>query len=272
VSVESCLYTGRVLHRRSAPIRHEFVAPLFMLYLDLGELDRVFRGRWLWSARRPAPAWFRREDHLGDPGRPLEESVRELVEQRSGRRTRGPIRLLTHLRYFGIAFNPVSFFYCFDEGGRQLDAIVAEVTNTPWNERHCYVLAADGAEAGERLRFRTPKEFHVSPFMGMELDHVWSFGLPGRRLDVRIENAAGSAGRIFEAALELERRELGGLALAGVLARHPCMTLEVLARIYWQALRLRRAGAPFRPHPGRPAEPAPLGPGHPAPPGVEPTS
>jgi uncharacterized protein len=249
--VESCLYTGRVLHRRSGAIRHAFAAPLFMLYLDLGELDRVFRGRWLWSTGRPAPAWFRRADHLGDPAQPLERAVRELVEQRSGRRPRGPIRLLTHLRYFGYVFNPVSFYYCFGEDGRRLEAIVAEVSNTPWNERHCYVLPVEPAAAGEGLQFRTPKEFHVSPFVEMDLEHRWSFEVPGSRLSARIENLERSGARIFEAALELERRELGGKALAGALLRHPWMTLEAVARIYWQALRLWRKGARFHPHPRR---------------------
>ena len=160
---ESCLYVGSVRHRRHTPRAHAFRYPLFLAYLDLAELDTVFRGRWLWSARRFALAWFRRRDHLGSPAMPLDQAVRDLVERHSGRRPQGPIRLLTHLRYFGYCFNPVSFYYCFDAQGEQVETVVAEVNNTPWGERHCYVL--DGEP---RLRYRTSKAMHVSPFMPMD--------------------------------------------------------------------------------------------------------
>jgi hypothetical protein len=237
-----------VRHRRFRPVAHAFELPLFMTYLDLAELDEVFRGRWLWSARRPALARFRREDHLGDPELPLDQAVRDLVAERSGRRPDGPIRLLTHLRYAGFGFNPVSFFYCWDRAGR-LDSVVADVTNTPWKERHQYVLPAGGARG--RLRFLTPKEFHVSPFMEMELDYAWTLGEPGERLALRIENRAPGGARLFDAVLALRRREITGASLAAALARFPLMTLQVVAAIYWQAFRLRRKGAPTFAHPTR---------------------
>jgi hypothetical protein len=245
--MESCLYVGRVRHRRFQPLRHEFDFPLFLVYLDLAELDEVFRGRWLWSVRRPALARFRREDHLGDPRMPLDEAVRALVETRTGRRPAGPIRLLTHLRYAGFVFNPVSFFFCHDVAGA-LDAIVADVANTPWNERHRYVLPATG-QRGLRLRFATAKEFHVSPFFGMELDYAWTFHVPGERLALRIENRTREGRPLFDATLALRRRELSGANLAFALARFPLMTTQVIAAIYWQALRLHRKGAPYFPHP-----------------------
>ena len=136
----SCLYEGSVRHRRHGTPRDELHYRMFMVYLDLDELPECFDGRLLWSARRPALAWFRRADHLGDPRTPLAEAVRELVAERTGTRPEGPIRLLTHLRYFGHCFNPVSFYYCYDATGEQLSAVVAHVTNTPWGERHSYVL------------------------------------------------------------------------------------------------------------------------------------
>ncbi len=247
LSVESCLYVGRVRHRRFRPVRHDFRFPLFLVYLDLAELDRVFRGRWLWSARRAALARFRREDHLGDPRLPLEEAVRALVAERTGRRPTGPIRLLTQLRTAGFVFNPVSFFYCYDAGGR-LDAIVADVANTPWNEHHRYVLAADPASPS-RQRFRTPKQFHVSPFLPMDLDYAWTFHEPRKTLAVRIENRARDGRPLFDATLALRRREITGASLASALARFPLLTLQVLAGIYWQAFRLHRKGAPYFPHP-----------------------
>jgi DUF1365 family protein len=245
--MQSALYEGRVRHRRFDDVAHAFELPLFLVYLDLAELDEVFRGRWLWSTTRPALARFRREDHLGDPRVPLDRSVRDLVEARLGRRPAGPIRLLTHLRQLGLGFNPVSFFYCFDAGGRRLEAVVAEVTNLPWRERHCYVLAAERGARG-RHRFRTPKEFHVSPFMAMDLEYGWLLTEPGRSLVVRIESRRGGS-RIFDAVLALHRREITGGSLARALVRYPAMTAQVIAAIHGQAFRLHRKGAPVHPHP-----------------------
>ena len=144
--MHSALYIGRVRHRRFAPRRHAFEYGLYMAWLDLAELDRVLRGRWLWSARRPAPARFRRTDYLGDPCVPLDRAVRDRVEQETGVRPAGPIRVLTHLRYFGLCFNPVTFYYCYDPADTRVETIVAEITNTPWKERHSYVLTDERNE------------------------------------------------------------------------------------------------------------------------------
>jgi len=248
--VHSCLYEGRVRHRRLRPVEHVFDFPLAMLYLDLDELARVFRGRWLWSTRRPAFAWFRRRDHLGDPERPLDACVRDLVEVRSGVRPRGPIRLLTQLRYAGTMMNPVSFYYCYGPDGEDVEAIVADVTNTPWGERHAYVLPVDrSAGQGRALRFRTPKEFHVSPFMDMEMAYRWAMSEPGSHLSVRIANHEPDGARLFDAVLSMRRREVTGRSLAGVLVRYPLMGIQTFAGIYWQALRLYGKGAVFYPHP-----------------------
>lgn len=249
----SCLYEGWVSHRRFTPVEHAFRYRLFMVYLDLAELDRAFAGRRLWSARRPAPAWFRRRDHFGDPHRPLDACVRELVERETGRRPAGPIRLLTHLRYFGYCFNPISIFYCFDAAGRRLEALVAEVTNTPWGERRCYVLAA---VPGHRYRF--VKDLHVSPFMTLDLDYAWRCNTPGERLAVHMD--VERAGRkLFDATLGLRRRSLSGPALAGALLRHPFMTLKVIAAIHWEALRLWLKGVPVVDHPVKSKHRGPVG-------------
>lgn len=244
--MRSCLYVGELRHARLEPFVHRFRYRLFFACLDLGELDRVFRGRWLWGVERRALASFRRADHLGDPARPLDEAVRERVEAETGVRPSGPIALLTQLRLFGFVFNPVSFYFCYDPAGERVEAIVAEVTNTPWNERHCYVLRRNARE----LSFRTRKEFHVSPFLGMELEYAWCFSEPGERLDVAISDLEG--GRpVFHAELSLARREITGASLARTLARQPFATGKLFAAIYWQALRLALRGAPFHPHPHR---------------------
>ena len=177
--MNSCLYTGQVRHRRFSPIPHAFRYRLFMMYVDLAELPTLFARRWFWSVGRPNLASFDRADHVGDPSIPLDETIRTLVQERTGRRPAGPIRLLTHFRYFGYVFNPVSFYFCHDETGTVVEAIVAEITNTPWGERHCYVLGAgDDRSSGLRRRYSLSKVFHISPFMDMDVTYDWRFLRP----------------------------------------------------------------------------------------------
>ena len=250
--MESALYSGTLRHRRLEPIAHAFEYPITLAWLDLAELDQVFAGRWLWSTKRPAAAWFRRADYLGDAAVPLDQAVRDRVESELGTRPQGPIRLLTQLRTFGHSFNPVSFYYCYDADGRAVEAVVAEITNTPWGERHAYAMRRP---AGGKLRFRFAKRFHVSPFMPMDQGYDWRFSEPGPRLSIHMANLH-SAARVFDATLRLRRREITTASLAATLARYPFASLRVLAAIYWQAARLHAKGAPFHPHPaiaeGRP--------------------
>lgn len=252
--MKSALYLGWLDHRRRVPREHAFRYPLFMVYLDLAELDTVFRGRWLWSTTRAAPARFDRRDHLGDPAVPLDEAVRALVAERTGRRPSGPIRLLTHLRYFGYGFNPVSFYYCFDGADREVETVVAEVTNTPWGERHCYVLSRGDTLTGAALRAYSHKAMHVSPFHPMELDYRWRFGPPSRRLGVHMslhprDDATRAGAPVFTATLALRRRPITAAALATMLLRFPLMTAQVIFAIHWQALRLWWKGVPVHDHP-----------------------
>jgi DUF1365 family protein len=247
----SCLYSGRVRHRRHSPARHEFEYRLFMLYLDLDELPGLFERFWLWSSRRPNLAWFRRADHLGDPQQPLSDSVRDLVEQRTGQRPQGPVRLLTQLRYFGHGFNPVSFYYCFDVTGEFVEHIVAEVNNTPWGEQHCYLLNAGTTQRDRQVqRFELDKQFHVSPFMGMDIHYEWSFMRPGKRLFVHLQNQQQGE-KLFDASLFIDRQPISSASLSGALLRYPFMTLKVVTAIYYQALRLWLKKVPFYPHPDK---------------------
>jgi hypothetical protein len=233
----SCIYEGTIRHRRTEP-RREFHHRLALFYLDLDELPRLLGGRLL--ARRPGVLRFRRRDYLGPASVPLDEAVRDVVERSTGSRPGGRIRLLTQLRSFGHCFNPVSYYYCLDAPGKQVEAVVAEVTNTPWGERHCYVLPHGRADFGKAL--------HVSPFMAMDHRYTARASKPGEGLAVHIESRRGG-GLAFDATLALRRRELTRRSAARVTARYPLANIRVLALIYGHALGLKLAGAPVYRHP-----------------------
>jgi DUF1365 family protein len=233
----SAIYEGSVRHRRFGAPGDEFEHALALAYLDLDELPGLLGGRLV--APRPGLVRFRRRDFLGDPSVPLADAVRE----RTG--TDGPVRLLANLRVFGHCFNPVAFYYCFGSGGKTLDAVLAEVTNTPWGERHSYLVRGEGARV---MRGVSDKRMHVSPFMPMDQHYRWNVATPGPSLSVHIENH-DDAGKTFDATLSLRRRELTQRSLAAVTARYPFATLRVLALIYGHAAALKLRGARVHPHP-----------------------
>ncbi len=259
----SAVYEGWVRHRRFEPVEHSFRYRLFLMYLDLEDLPQALDPYPLFSARRPAPAHFRRADYMGDPARPPAECARDVVEAQTGSRPPGPVRLLANLRYLGHVFNPVCFYYCFDRAGERVEAVVADVNNIPWGERHPYVLAR-GSRRGAVLADELDKTLHVSPLMGMDQTYVFRAGEPGERLSIHIESrpvqrvtappepqsvAPPRQRKAFDATLSLRRHELSRARLAGMLARYPAMSLQTVAKIYAQSLRLKLKGARYFPHP-----------------------
>jgi len=249
--LESAIYEGKVRHRRFLPVENVFQYRLFMMFLDLSELNQVFSKRWFWSVDHRNLAYLRRKDHFGDPADSIDSAVRSIVQKEAGHEPSGPIRMLTHLRYLGHCFNPVSFFYCFDAANKRVETIVAEVNNTPWHERHCYVLTEQFNDASDPWKhYRFMKNFHVSPFMDMNMDYDWRFLQPAERIQVHMQNFDKEK-KLFDATLSLRRKSLTGRALARVLVRYPVMTLQIVSKIYWQALKLRLKGAHFYVHPSK---------------------
>lgn len=246
----SAVYAGTVHHRRLLPRHHAFAYPVGQLYLDLDEISQAFADHWLWSANRPNLAEFRRSDYLGPAHVDLAQAVRDLVRSRVGADASGPIRLLTHVRYFGYVFNPVSFYYCFARDGQTLEHVVAEITNTPWGERHAYVLPVEqGQRQGDRWAWSFAKAFHVSPFLPMDREYRWTFSTP--RDDLRVYMQVRGDDVEFDARLSLTRRPLSRATLSRLLWRYPLMTAQVVGAIHWQALRLWLKRTPVHDHPAR---------------------
>jgi DUF1365 family protein len=251
----SALYRGHIRHRRFGPSRNAFRYRIHLWWIDLAELPTLFDDLPFCSASQKALIRFKREDYLGDPAVPLDQAVRDRIEAATGRRPLGPIRLLAHLRQFGYAFNPVSFYYVFDTDG-QLETVVAEITNTPWDERHAYVLPVATAEqtGAKVLRWQFDKAFHVSPFMPMDMHYDWRFSLPGDTLHVHMENWREDQ-PVFDATLTLARAPLSGATILRSVLLFPLMTFKVSALIYWQAFKLLLKRTPFHTHPDKLAPP-----------------
>jgi DUF1365 family protein len=257
------IYSGRVRHRRISPREHTFTQSVFYFFLDLERVEEAMQTSAFLGYETFAHSSFRRADFHGDPRQDLVEAVRDTVQKETGRRPAGKVFFLTELRTLGYAFNPVSFYYCWNQKGDALEAIVAEITNTPWGERHSYVLdvaaatgatGAAGATSSGLHRWRFRKEFHISPFSPMELEHDWIFRTPGRSLSVQMSNRRAEAGMEFDATLLLKRTPLTAAEIRRALRHHPWLPVETIAGIYWNAFRLWWKGARFHSHPDTPPE------------------
>lgn len=254
MSWNSAIYEGAVTHQRHRPRKHSFRYRMGYLYLDLDELPALMDEHPLWSAKGFAPGWFRRQDYFDQGTSPLAQAIRDKVHSSSGVMPTGPVRLLTHPRYWGVCFNPVSFYYVFDATGKNLEWVVADVMNTPWREKHPYVLGPFGApDAQGGWRPTSQKVFHVSPFMEMDMEYRWTLRPPEENLLVVIQNH-DSEGQIFQASLALTRQSWTRAGLGRLLWAYPWQSMKVINGIYWQALKLWAKRVPYVPHPGKASE------------------
>jgi DUF1365 family protein len=256
--VKSAVYEGVVTHRRYATpatgqVAHAFTRRMTMVYLVLDEVDELVARHPLWSSTRWRPVRFRRRDYLGDPATPLADAVRDVVAERRGVRPRGPVAMLGQLRTWGWLFNPLTLYYCYNEDATRVEAVVLEVTSTPWHERHVYVVDGDDHHA------RFAKAMHVSPFLGLHQEYEMRWTTPGATVAVHLGNREGDT-RLFDASLVLTRRAATRGELGRAVWHRPWRTYAVSTGIYHEALTLWRRGAPFHPRRAARATSSPVAP------------
>ena len=238
----SRLFVGHVRHRRFYPIQHAFQYSLFMPAIDLDELETLEKTVWGFGQSWWHWARFKNSDYMS--GENIKLAVQEKVAELTGMQCRGRVLAVCHLRYFGLYFSPVNFYYLYDEKG-EWQYLLAEVSNTPWHERHYYAIANNEYDA--QNGWQHPKAFHVSPFNPMDQVYQWKISAPDTRLKVHLE--CHQQEKHFDATLAMSSVPFTSSELTKLLFVTPIQTVKVMVGIYWHAFKLWRKGAPFYTHP-----------------------
>lgn len=242
--LNSGIYIGQVRHRRFTPKSHEFNYKLYMLALDLDELDDVAKvSPWLGTSKF-SPIKINPADYLKqERGESLKQRVCNKAKELGLAQEVDRVLMVAQVRCFGLYFSPINLFYCYHDG--ECVSLLAEVSNTPWNQRHYYLIPMANGRA------QNQKDFHVSPFMQLDMMYHWRLKAPNKRLMLHIENHQQneSAEKVFDATLSLQKQPLTASNVLHLLRQFPMMTATVVIGIYWQALKLFIKRVPFVAHP-----------------------
>ena len=244
--MNSAFYVGRLAHARTTPKAHRFSYRVFMPFVDVERVSDITHRAIGWGSRGLALARFVRSDFIGEENLSVAAAVKRRIFEETNQHFEGRIFLLANWRYFGLQNNPIACYFCRGATSERLEFIVAEVTNTPWGERHSYVLPVGHSEALFQTEFQ--KELHVSPFHGMQQRYRWSSTVPDETLSIKLTNLEDGK-RVFHASLTLSRLPITRLTGLSLLARFPFETAKVTAGIYWQALVLFMRRVPLFAHP-----------------------
>lgn len=246
--LQSGLCVGQVRHRRYTPVKHAFSYPMFMPLIDLDEVTSLSEQVVGFGCRWYHPARWRREDYLRSEGEgPLKLRVQDKLFQLTGERLAGKVKQLCQLRYFGLYFSPLNLYYCFDEQG-EWRWLLAEVSNTPWNQRHYYAVPA--VSDWHEKPWLQGKAFHVSPFNPMAQHYLWRLKPPVSQVFVHLDIIGNDTGStVMDATMVLRKQAFTTRVLWRLLRQTPVQTLKVVAGIYWQAMKLWWKKVPFHGHP-----------------------
>lgn len=249
MKLEPAIYKGVLRHRRFHPKEHAFSYPLFMAFLDVDTIQETMGRARFGDYNRFNWASFHERDFFGDPALSLRERVTRDAAEQGITLPDGPMYVLTHLRYLGYCFNPVSLYFCYGSDGRD-PLVMAEVNNTFSEHRNYWLGPHNALPAENSMRFRCAKDFHVSPFMDMDLEYDFTFTHPVDKLAVHVKVLRGGES-FFDATLSMEREPWTSANLTRTLARYPWVTAKVIAAIHWEAVQLWWKGVPVFTHPER---------------------
>ncbi|WP_435237731.1 DUF1365 domain-containing protein [Psychromonas sp. PT13] len=248
--LKSGIYKGWVGHRRFSPKPHSFKYGIFLLAIDLDELPKLTNiGPWF-KSNKFAPLNLKCSDYLDHKSQLSKQDVWLKIQSLGAKIVPKRVMFIGQLRCFGLYFSPINAYYCFDQDD-QLIYLLAEVSNTPWNERHYYLIPLNPSEDKKAAnKLISEKVFHVSPFMDLNMEYQWVIKKPADQLKLHIQNMHLSTGeKVFDASLTMQRMDFTNKNLRSCLASIPMMTLKTLWGIYWQALKLFIKGVPYVAHP-----------------------
>lgn len=239
--LESGIYSGKVFHKRSLPKIHQFEYSIYLFWLKLDELTNIEKQIKGFSVNHSGMSLvnFKRSDYLGNANEKLDDCVRQRMSELAKESLHGDVFMLGQVRTLGMYFSPVNFYFLRNDN-QQYTHMLAEVSNTPWNERHHYLVNLDKQDD-------SIKAFHVSPFNPIDMIYKWRVQQPSQTLALHL--SCYQQQKQFEAALDMQKQPLTSRTLRNSLLAIPSMTIKTVVGIYWHALKLFLKRVPIYTHP-----------------------